>query len=321
MKGTKDTQPGVCRVSVVVPTYNGASFVAETLQAVLTQTLDEVELIVVDDGSSDGTRDLVASIAPNARLVLQTNAGVSAARNRGLAAASGRYVTFLDQDDLWHPKHLERAAAWLDANPACGAAVCPYHHWRPVSGAYPSPRGIWGEENPVAADPDYSGFVFHQFLVDCWALTSATVIRRELLVASGGFDVSLPYSEDWDLWLRLSLRAPFALLTWPPVLYRQHSVQGSRTVRVRDFRVELLQRYAAAHGLASADGRSISRARFAAVLGSYQEEFGYHHLAHGNRWLGIRSLFAAWSQQPLRFKRLAMAFAATLGWRPRRDAI
>lgn len=305
-------------VTVVVPTYNGERYLADTLRAVLAQTQPGVELIVVDDGSTDGTLALVAAVAPQARLLTQANAGVSAARNRGLAHAQGRYVGFLDQDDLWHPQQLERQVGWLEAHPEVGAAVCRFHHWHPQQLQHPEPAALWGADPGPGVDPAFSGFVYHQFLIDCWALTSGTLLRREVVAAAGGFDESLRYSEDWDLWLRLSRRTPFALLNWPPVLYRHHAVQGSRTVRQRDFRVELLERHAALHGLASADGRAVSADRFAEVLANYQAEFGYHHLAHGHRWTGVRSLLAAWRRQPGRPRRLALAVAGALGWRPGR---
>jgi|CXWL01.1.fsa_nt_gi glycosyltransferase involved in cell wall biosynthesis len=303
-------------VSVVIPTYNGERFLAQTLQCVLAQTHPAVEIIVVDDGSTDGSLDLARQVAPQAVQIVQANAGVSTARNRGLAAAHGRYVIFLDQDDIWHPLQLERQVAWLKLHPECGAVVCPYHHWYADDGGYPEPQGVWPADPGLLVDPEFSGWVYHQFLFDCWALTSGTLMRREAVEVCGGFDTSLPFSEDWDLWLRLSLRAPFALLRWPPVLYRQHPVQGSRTVRPKDFRTELLLRYGARHGLASADGRAMDPVRFDGLLARYQSSFGYHHLQHGNRWTGVRSLLAAWWRRPSRWKYLVMALAVIVGWRP-----
>lgn len=104
-------------VSVVVPLFNGAAHVAETLTSIQRQTLDGVEVIVVDDGSDDGGADLVREHPVGATFVAQSHLGVAVARNRGLALARGGWVAFLDQDDLWHPTHLERAVGWLDAHP------------------------------------------------------------------------------------------------------------------------------------------------------------------------------------------------------------
>jgi hypothetical protein len=168
----------------------------------------------------------------------------------------------------------------------------------------------------LEVDPDFTGTVYHQFLMDCWALTSGTLVRRDALRACGGFDETLPYSEDWELWLRLSRVHQFALLRWPPVLYRQHPVQGSRVARTRDYRTELLLRHAEAYGLRSADGRAIPAQAFKSQVAAYRFEFGYHHLAHGSRWLGLRAVLEAWWLNPRRVKALAVAAAAAVGWRP-----
>ncbi len=304
-------------VTVVVPTYNGQHFVADTLKSVLAQTQPSVELIVVDDGSTDSTCDVVLSAAPAAQLLTKRNGGVSAARNLGLVKARGRFVIFLDQDDIWHPDMLRLQVQWLDAHPAHAVAVCRYHHWFPQEdGQYPSAEATWPPRVDLAVDPDFTGAVYHQFLLDCWALTSGTLIRREALLACGGFDETLPYSEDWELWLRLSRQHQFALLRWPPVLYRQHPVQGSRVPRSRDYRTELLLRFAGSYGLKSADGRSVAEQLFKHRVAEFRFEFGYHHLAHGSRWTGVRAVLGAWWLNPRRVKALAVASAALVGWRP-----
>lgn len=307
-------------ISVVIPVYNGERFLEPTLRAVLAQQGVGLELIVVDDGSTDRSLDVVARVAPGARVFRQSNAGVCRARNRGLAEARGRAVIFLDQDDLWHPLTLARELSVLDAEAERVAAVCPYHHWPPVAGRYPEPASIWGDERPITLDPEFTGWVYHQFLFDCWALTSGTLLRRDAVVAAGGFDESLPFSEDWDLWLRLSRQGTFALLEWPVVLYRHHAVQGSRQVRERDWRTELLLRNAAEHGLASRDGRAMAPGRFQDLLARYEADFGYHHLQFGDRRRGAQVMLAAWRRRPRHVRRLLMGLAALAGWRPRAAA-
>jgi GT2 family glycosyltransferase len=305
------------RVSVVIPTFNGERFLTDTLRAVLAQGGVPFELIVVDDGSTDGTVALVGATAPSARRVRQANAGVSAARNHGLRLARGEFVVFLDQDDIWHPQMLHRQVAWLDAHPEHDVVVCPYQHWQPgADGGYAPPQQAWPPASE-GVDPDFTGWVYHQFLFDCWALTSATLMRREAALAVGGFDVALPYSEDWDLWIRLSQRSQFARLRWPAVLYRHHPVQGSRKPRDRDYRCELLRAAALRHGRASRDGRSLPPGVFERNLARYRAEFGRHHLALGSRRTGITHLVRAWQEQPRQWRWLAQAALAALGWRPR----
>ena len=116
------------------------------------------------------------------------------------------------------------------------------------------------------------------------------------------------------------MREQFAALRWPPVLYRRHDVQGSRLVRGKDFRTELLLRYAACHGLSSPDGRAMDPGRFAQIIAGYQYSFGSLHLRYGQRWLGVRSLLAAWARRPTQWRYLLLALAGAAGWRPRRGA-
>ncbi len=309
-----DTTPVV---SVVIPTYNGARFLPDTLRAVLAQTQRGVELIVVDDGSTDDTLAVVAATAPQARVVQQPNAGVSTARNRGLRMAQGRFVIFLDQDDIWHPRMLQRQVDWLQAHAQHDVAVCRYQHWLPRPDAtYQPPEQAWPPE-AEGVDPAFTGWVYHQFLLDCWALTSGTLMRRDAVVAVGGFDEALPYSEDWELWIRLSQRSQFALLAWPPVLYRHHPVQGSRTPRPRDYRCELLKSAVQRYGRASRDGRTLPPGLFERTLARYRAEFGRHHLLHGSRRVGVAQLLGAWLEAPLQWRWLAQAAAGAAGWRPR----
>jgi glycosyltransferase involved in cell wall biosynthesis len=310
--------------SVVIPTYNGARHVGMTIASVLAQSQPVAEIILVDDASSDGTLEVVAQAVrgaqPRVQVLEQKRLGVAAVRNAGLAAAQGDWVCFLDQDDLWHPQHLQAQFAALARHPEAGVIVSPFRHWYPATEDEQPPHGdtvAWDD----ASDAAFTGWVYHQFLLDCWALTSATSVRREVLMAHGAFDASRPYSEDWELWLRLSREVQFLKLTHPTVLYRQHAVQGSRVARSVDHRSDLLESTVRLHGLASVDGRRVEVAQFRARLARYQMEFGYQHLQYGDAGLGIRSLFKAWRRHPARLRYLALAAASVAGWRPARRTV
>lgn len=310
-------EPELQTVAVVIPVHNGARFLAQTLDAVAAQTHAQLDVVLVDDGSTDDSESVARATGLPLRWLRHTAArGVSCARNTGLAASTAPFVCFLDQDDVWHPRHIATQLACFAAHPECGAVVSPYQHWYPGPDGHPSAALSWPAETGDATDPQFTGWVYHQFMLDCWALTSATLLRRSALQAHGGFDETLPYSEDWQLWLRLSREVQFAKLLGPPVLYRQHGVQGSRQARPVDYRCELLLANAQAHGLASRDGRCIERRIFDDTIARYQADFGYHQLQFGNRSLGVRTLWRAWRRQPLAPRTLAMALAASVGWRP-----
>ncbi len=185
------------RVSVIIPTHNRASFLQEAVESVLAQTFQDFELIVVDDGSTDCTPYAVRRWKDRIRWVRQENSGVSRARNAGIRTARGRYLSFLDSDDLWLKEKLETQVDFLDANPHY--AVCYTDE-------------IWirkgRQVNPKKIHRKYSGWIFDRCLPLCIISPSSAMMRREVLDAVGEFDEGLPVCEDYDLWLRISSRFP-----------------------------------------------------------------------------------------------------------------
>jgi hypothetical protein len=147
-------------------------------------------------------------------------------------------------------------------------------------------------------------------------LTSSAMFRREVFQKCGVFDVSLPYSEDWELWLRISREFPFLKLRRPTTLYRQHPQQGNRLARDVDYRTQLMTETAKKWGRCSRDGRCVSERQFKQRLARYHAEFGLGHLGEGNVRFAIPALFEAWCAQPTQLKYLAYIPAAALGWRP-----
>lgn len=305
-------------VSVVIPTYNCERWIAQTLDSVLAQTWRPLEVIVVDDGSTDRTPDIVADYGPPVQLMRQRNQGVCVARNRGFERSRGEFVCFLDHDDHWFPWKLQRQVEAFAARPETGVVFTSFALWLPEQGIFPSPHTLApANDAPPEHDPDFSGWIYHQFLLDCWALTSTAMIRRAAFVRSGGFDVALPYSEDWDLWLKLSREVPFVKLDRVSTLYRQHPGQGNRVLREVDYRTRLLEATAARWGLASADGRAVPAPVFRQRLARYHLQFALHHLQQRSRRVALRSLMRAWRLQPAWLRPPAVAAAALLGWRPR----
>ena len=214
------------RVSTIIPTYNRPAFVREALASVLAQTYQDNEILIVDDGSTpaarDATRQLVDEYARARsrpiRYLLQPQRGVSAARNRGVAASQGELLAFLDSDDIWQPEKLARQVAFFEARPT--AQICQTQETWLRHGLRVNPRQKHRKPH---------GDIFVQSLADCLVSPSAVMLRRELFERAGGFDEQLPACEDYDLWLRISVHEPVALIDLPLVLKRGgHADQLSR---------------------------------------------------------------------------------------------
>ena len=194
-------------VTVVVPAYNAAAFVRRAVDSVLAQSAADPELLVVDDGSSDATLQVLAAYGGRLRVIAQANAGPAAARNRGLAEARGRYVAFLDADDWWLPDKLAQQAALLDSRPEigfCSTATRVVHADGTPAGDWPCGR----IGNSLLETLFVQGAVVS-------GSTSGVLARRELLLAAGGFDERLRGFEDPDLWIRLAARTGYACIPQP----------------------------------------------------------------------------------------------------------
>jgi glycosyltransferase involved in cell wall biosynthesis len=184
----------MARVSVVIPTYNRLPTVKDAIESVLNQTYRDFEFWVVDDGSTDGTGEALRTFGDKVKYVSQNNRGVSAARNLGLRISRGKYLAFLDSDDLWEPQKLEIQVKCMEENPQF--PLC-----------YTDEVWIRGgtRVNPKKKHAKYSGWIFEKCLPLCIISPSSALMKRSLFDEIGGFDETLPVCEDYDLWLRVTI--------------------------------------------------------------------------------------------------------------------
>jgi glycosyltransferase involved in cell wall biosynthesis len=191
-------------VSVIIPAYNRAAMLREAIDSVLMQTHAAFELIVIDDGSTDGTPAMLDALGrehSNVRFGSIAHRGVAAARDRGVELARAPLIAFLDSDDLWHREKLVRQLVFMHANPALQISQC---------------QEVWirGERrvNPGRRHLKRGGDTFVESLRTCLVSASAVIMRAELLRALGGFDEVMLAAEDYDLWLRIMLDHEVGLL-------------------------------------------------------------------------------------------------------------
>ena len=198
------------KVSVIIPTYNRLPMLKEAVQSVLAQDFEDFELIVVDDGSTDGTSEEMEQYGGRVKVIEHTeNRGVSAARNRGILHAKGKHIAFLDSDDLWVKGKLKIQVAFLDDNP---------HYPLCYTDEIWIRRGK--RVNPMKKHAKYSGWIFEKCLPLCIISPSSAMMRRNLFSKVGLFDEALPVCEDYDFWLRVSIRFPIFFINKKLIIKR-----------------------------------------------------------------------------------------------------
>lgn len=206
-------------VSVIIPTYNRAQFISQTIDSVLAQTFTDYEIIVVDDGSTDETAQILAGYGNQLRLFSQANSGPSAARNLGLQVAQGEFVGFLDADDLWYPEMLATTVSHLCTNPQidliCGA-------WDVID---ETGQMIRPANTPSSVQSSVQADFLRTIATGNRFLPLAMLFRRKCFACCGVFDTTLKGVEDWDLWLRLAVHGhKIDLVDIPLARYRRHKI-------------------------------------------------------------------------------------------------
>jgi len=209
-------------VSVVVPAYNAEQWIGETLSSILAQTMLPVQVIVIDDGSTDSTADVVRSFGTRVQYAYQENAGAGAARNLGLRLAIGEYIAFLDADDLWLPEKIEKQLLLFEKQPDLMWAY---------SDSYIFPDGRPETLTRVSQYNELPSGWIHDALLLCDFIASPTpLVRRSVFAVVGSFLVSTAGVEDWDMWLRISRRYPVGVIPEPLAKYRLRRSSKSHSV-------------------------------------------------------------------------------------------
>lgn len=253
-------------VSVVIPTYNNADYIVETLHSIFSQTYEDYEVILVDDGSTDSTRDVIELFHGKIRYHYQENQGLAVARNVGLEMATGEYVTFLDGDDIWHSDNLGIKVGILRKHPDIGGVFSDFSvfnqagtiHHRGSKVVFPFFRRT-GKDFPdifpfmekIGDSPDhktkfYFGHIFSQLFWGNFILPSSMLFRKECAIKTGSFLPHMRTQQDYEYWLRFSKLYPLAYVDEVFVRYRRHPNQltnHSNINKIFETVIEIISRH------------------------------------------------------------------------------
>ena len=236
-------------ISVIIPAFNAARVIGETLESVRHQTFENFEVIMVDDSSTDDTSTIAQKFCvsdPRFSLIRQANCGVSAARNRAIHQARGEWIAFLDADDVWMPQKLERQMDLGRQNPRANLLFTNFYIWDG-----PHDLHIWLEDDHPLPEGDVSRKLVFSISHACDGSMSTAMVRREMFSSSGFFDPDIAICEDWDLLLRMAdhglrvrgTREPLARYRrWPGNVTNQKLKMAEAQVRVLQKNLRTTQR-------------------------------------------------------------------------------
>lgn len=209
-------------VSVVIPVYNHETFIAEAIESVLQQSYPNLQIIVVDDGSTDGTKDVLEKFKGKIELISQANAGLPAARNAGIRRATGEFIAFLDSDDVFLPEKIEKQLRVFEENPEVGMVHTGASVVRPNETGWEVWYDYWP---PTYATREEQ---IDELLKWNYMVVSTVMVRRELFSQVGLFNESLRYAEDYEMWLRLLTCCSIGVVPDIFIHYRWHGGNMSR---------------------------------------------------------------------------------------------
>lgn len=287
-------------VSVIVPAYNSAKYITETISSLLEQTYPNIEIIVVNDGSQDNTLDVLKFYQTKIVIIDQLNTGVSGARNTGIRAAKGDLISFCDSDDLWAPQKIHEQITYLQHNPSVGMVYCDWHVWNPDhNGNFVVPEFFRSAQYGQEIDSAKSGWVYHKLLLDCICLTSTVMLRKDTIQKVGFFNTDLWCGEDYDYWLRVSRITEIHKLKSKLVLYRSLAESITRRPTPVHYEYEVFRKAISQWGVESPNGEKNDPRLLKERVAKMRFDFGYHHLNSGDAVIAIKSFADSIIQRPL----------------------
>jgi glycosyltransferase involved in cell wall biosynthesis len=239
-------------ISVIIPTYNRSHYLREAIESVLNQVYESIEIIVIDDGSTDDTKGVVEKYGERIKYIYQDNAGVTAARNTGTENAKGKFVAFLDDDDIWEANMLQKAIKMLDkAGEEVGVAYVDCRYFRASDRKALFDKGM----------SQFSGDIFGELLKANFIPINTVLIKKECFDKVKGFDENIEWYEDWDLLLRIALAGyKFEFINEPLAHIRVHDThRSSNLLMMKECALKVLEKLEKMPGKSSKQERLVKR--------------------------------------------------------------
>ncbi|MFA6407402.1 MAG: glycosyltransferase [Candidatus Paceibacterota bacterium] len=221
------------KISVVLPVYNGFLFISRAVESILTQTFKDFELIIIDDGSSDGTRDIIKSFQDERIVIIvnEKNIGLINSLNKGIGVARGEFIARMDADDISEPERFEKQIGYLEKNIEVG-----------VLGTAVSHADAQGRKISILTQPTSHEGILWKMCFECAVIHPTVMMRRDLVLEVGGYDINFPHIEDTELWMRMIRKTKFANLPDVLLMHRLHPASIGSTQSEAQYRLSLVLR-------------------------------------------------------------------------------
>lgn len=288
------------KVSVVVPAYNSENYIAEAIQSILDQNYPNTEILVINDGSTDNTMQVLQAFDGQVKVIEQVNSGSAVARSNGMQHSTGDYIAFLDSDDIWLPNKLESQVNFLESHAEFGMVFSNWSCWTPDDqGVFH--RRNFSQDKKEDARP-MSGWLFGQLIDDCIVWTSTVLMRREVFENIGQFDSTLRRGQDYDYWLRASTKYKIHKLDDIHAVYRIHDASVTRTPKPVNYEYIVISKAMKLLKAGVPGGENVALSTIEKRLSQISFDFAYQHFYQGNMWVAIKNLLNGIKHNPLKPK-------------------
>lgn len=301
-------------VSVIIPCFNNAKHIASSIDSVLSQDYPNIEVIVVDDGSTDDSSTILTQYTGRVRLLKQKNQGPAVARNTGISAARGEYIAFNDGDDIWLPGKIKAQVEHLENNPQTG--LC-YTSWLVWDQTQPLTEVL--DNLPKSSDKselvaEKSGWLYTKLLKVSVVCTITVMLRAEIVKTVGLFNKNYAIGEDHDYWLRVSRLCQINKLRGIYAVYRINPNSTTQKVHPQNYSLQVLQAALNRYGNTCPSGKQVSQSEINRYLGERHFAYGYNAMIKGHRQKAFQSFKACVTLRYRMFKAVVFVLLSSTEW-------
>jgi len=267
-------------VTAIVVVYNGEKYLKDCLQSIIDQDYQPLEILVIDDGSTDSTPTIIKSFGERIKYFHQNNAGIARARNKGVELANGHYIAFLDADDIWCQDKIATQISVFERYPQYGVVFGEFNRVGDFF-HYDLYNDLKIELMKPEIDNDWTGWLYPRMLLDSWVHIITAMVRKDVFYDIGEFNPEQTIGEDYDFWIRTSKKYQMAKIPYPLALYRNNPTSATAKFIERNFGAEIVTKYLKKYGISDPNGGDITRNQIRNRL--YELWFVHGYVARNNK--------------------------------------